>query len=186
MTWASPLSYRIELEPDDNDTVLVSFPDFPEAHTFGDTEDEAIAHASDALETVIDAYIKARRSLPAPSAGGGRRIEVPTLTLAKMALHQAMLSTGMTKAGLAARLQIHPPQVDRLLDIRHASRLELLEAALKATDTVMRITFSVPVPDSVRPHVGRPVKATLERRVPHRPVAAARKVATKRRAARPR
>jgi antitoxin HicB len=179
MMWESPLSYRIELEPDDNDTILVSFPDFPEGHTFGDTEEEAIARASDALETVIGAYIKGRRSLPSPSAGAGPRVDVPTLTLAKMALHQAMLSRGVTKTHLAKQLRVHLPQVDRLLDIRHASRLDLLERALRATDTVMHVAFSMPT--TVRPHIGRPVKASLHSRgheeparVPRRKIAAKR------------
>ena len=61
-------TYPVTVQDDDNDTILVLFPDFPEAATFGDTKEEALARAVDALETVIDAYIADRRQIPAPSA----------------------------------------------------------------------------------------------------------------------
>ena len=38
----------------------------------------------------------------------------------------------MSKAELARRLNCHMPQVDRLLDLRHASRLDQMEAAFRA------------------------------------------------------
>jgi antitoxin HicB len=47
------VSYRIRLEPDDNGTLLVTCPDLPGVVTYGDTRDQAIAHAGDAIETWI-------------------------------------------------------------------------------------------------------------------------------------
>jgi antitoxin HicB len=137
----APLDYRVQLEEDDNGTVLVSFPDFPEAHTFGDDEEEALVRARDALATVIDAYIRDRRSLPAPSAGPGPFVPVPALTVAKMELHDAMLRGKITKSELARRLDMHLPQVDRLLDVHHASRLDQLERALQALGTRLVLVF---------------------------------------------
>ena len=63
------LEYPVKLIPDDNNTVRVEFLDFPEANTFGDSKVEALARAADALETVIEAYIREGRTLPTPSAG---------------------------------------------------------------------------------------------------------------------
>jgi hypothetical protein len=40
----------------------------PEAHTFGETKEEALARAEDALARVIQAYIADRRPIPKPSA----------------------------------------------------------------------------------------------------------------------
>src|SRR5260370_40352930 len=51
----------------DNDTIVVTFLDFPEAHTFGATLDEAVAHSIEALATLVGAYIRARRPIPRPS-----------------------------------------------------------------------------------------------------------------------
>jgi antitoxin HicB len=150
MGFDNPLEYRAVVESDDNGTVLVSFPDFPEAHTFGETQEEALAHAPDALATAIDGYIKSRRRLPAPSGGSGPRVIVPALTAAKMALHSKLLQQNVTKSELARRLQVHPPQVDRLLDVRHASRLDMLERAFQALGTRLVLAF-------------RPVRARVRR-----------------------
>jgi antitoxin HicB len=35
------MEYPVTLERDDNGTILVSFPDLPEAHTFGEDESDA-------------------------------------------------------------------------------------------------------------------------------------------------
>jgi len=43
-----------------------------------------------------------------------------------------MRTARIGKAELARRLNCHLPQVDRLLDLRHASRLDQLEAAFRA------------------------------------------------------
>ncbi len=61
------LRYPVLLQPDTNGTVLVSFPDFPEAHTFGDDEHEALARAADLLQDVLADYIESRRDVPEPS-----------------------------------------------------------------------------------------------------------------------
>jgi antitoxin HicB len=47
-------------------------------------------------------------------------------------LYRAMRERGVRKADLARRLGWHGPQIDRLLDLNHASRLDQIEAALAA------------------------------------------------------
>ncbi len=47
---------------------------------------------------------------------------------------------GVTKAELARRLGWHGPQVDRLLDLNHASRLDQIEAALAALGKRLQVT----------------------------------------------
>ncbi|MDE2915383.1 MAG: type II toxin-antitoxin system HicB family antitoxin [Paracoccaceae bacterium] len=124
------LHYRVSLQ-DDDDTVFVTSPDFPELTTFGDDGDEAIARAADALEEAIAARIAARQDIPEPSAGG-TRVKVPTLTAIKALLYQGMRDQGIGKAELARRLGWHLPQVDRVLDVRHSSRLDRMDLALSA------------------------------------------------------
>jgi len=172
----APLDYRVELEQDDNGTILVSFPDYPEAHTFGETEEEALLRARDALATVIDAYIKDRRTIPAPSEGKGPFVPVPALTVAKMELHDAMLRAKVTKSELARRLDVHLPQVDRLLDVHHASRLDQLERAFQALGSRMVL--------SVRPLDAQLHRVRAARRSPVRQSARAAGVTGRRRRAR--
>jgi antitoxin HicB len=127
------VDYPVTLERDDNRTVLVHFPDFPEAHTFGEDEADALQRAKDALATVIDAYIRDRRDIPKPSSRPSRlRVAVPALIEVKIQLYDAMRSNNIGKAELARRLGWHLPQVDRLLEMRHGSRLAQLEAAFEA------------------------------------------------------
>lgn len=52
--------------------------------------------------------------------------------MAKAALYDAMRAQGVGRAELARRLRWHLPQVNRVLDLRHASRMEHVEAALAA------------------------------------------------------
>ncbi len=128
------LRYPVILKPDTNETTLVSFPDFPEAHTFGDDEAEALARAADLLQDVLADYIENRREIPVPSKlrQRGRSVTLSLLTEAKVRLYREMRSAGVRKAELARRLGCHMRQVDRLLDIHHASRLDQIEAAFAA------------------------------------------------------
>ncbi len=127
------LQYPAKLETDTNGTTLVSFPDVPEAHTFGDDEDEALTHAVDALETALSLYIDDRKDIPAPSPlrRGKKAVTLPALTEAKLALYTAMRAQGVGKAEMARRLNCHLPQIDRLLDLMHSSRLDQIEAAFR-------------------------------------------------------
>lgn len=122
--------YPVELTPDDNDTVMVTFPDVPEAVTFGDDEADALARAPDALETALAGYIEDRRDIPAPSPARGRPVVDLTLLAAlKLEAYTAMRARQWRKADLARALAVNPRQIDRLLDLHHATPVAQLEAA---------------------------------------------------------
>lgn len=125
--------YPVTLTPD-GDGVLVTFVDVPEAITFGDDEADALANAVDALETALSFYVESRKPLPAPSRAkrGQRTVRPSPLESAKLGVYQAMVEEGVKKSELARRLGWHLPQVDRLFDLGHASRLDQLEAAARA------------------------------------------------------
>ena len=124
------LRYPVELEEDDG-TLLVTSPDFPELTTFGIDEAEALARAVDALDEAIAARIHLGRDIPSPSSGEPR-VLLPTLTAVKVILYRGMKDQGIGKAELARRLGWHLPQVDRVLDVNHRSRLDRMDAALGA------------------------------------------------------
>jgi antitoxin HicB len=82
---------------------------------------------------VLTARIDDREDIPSPSPAAGRPCAaLPALTAAKVLLYRAMREAGVRKADLARRLGWHGPQIDRLLDLNHASRLDQIEAALAA------------------------------------------------------
>ena len=132
------LAYPITLEDDDG-TVLATSPDFPELTTFGDDRDEAVARAVSALEEAIAARIHDRKDIPTPSRGQTRAV-LPTLTSVKVLLYRGMREQGVGKAELARRLGWHMPQVDRVLDVEHRSRLDQMDAALAAIGQRLSVT----------------------------------------------
>ncbi len=132
------LAYPITLEAGDG-TLLATSPDFPELTTFGTDREEAVARAVDAMEEAIAARIHDRRDIPMPS-GGDTCAVLPTLTSVKVMLYQGMREQGIGKAELARRLGWHMPQVDRVLDVQHRSRLDQMDAALGAIGRQLHVT----------------------------------------------
>jgi antitoxin HicB len=137
------LRYSVKLSKDTNDTILVDVPCIPEAHTFGEDREEALSRAPDAIEAALMCYIDLHRDIPMPEAGRkGPFVTLPALTEAKLGLYTAMRTAKVSKSELARRLNWHLPQVDRLLDLRHASRLDQLEAALGAMGKRLSVKIS--------------------------------------------
>jgi len=132
------MRYAVYLQEDD-DTFLVTVPDLPEAITFGEDREDALARAVDAIETAIIGYMSDREDIPAPKAKGKNYVTLPTLTSLKIELYRAMRAEGLGKAALAKRLNVALPQIDRLLDLRHASRLDAVERAFAAMGRTMDI-----------------------------------------------
>ena len=133
------LAYPIAFTEDDG-TLLVTSPDFPELTTFGEDRAEAVARAVDALEEAIAARMHSRLDIPQPSRGE-RYATLPTLTAVKLMLYQGMRDRQIGKAELARRLGWHLPQVDRVLNVQHSSRLKQMDAALGAIG--LRLDVSV-------------------------------------------
>ena len=104
---------------------VVTFVDVPEAITEGDSPEEAMEYAVDALATALSVYIRRRLPLPAPSKLRGRNIRavrLPALVESKLGLYSAMEKAGVRKAELARRLGCRKSQVDRLLGRMPRSR----------------------------------------------------------------
>ena len=126
------MRYTVTLTPDDNGTLLVHVPDIPQAVTFGEDREDALARAVDAIETALIGFIDAREPIPAPKAKGSDGVSLPALSVAKIGLYEAMRLEGIGKATLARRLGVALPQIDRMLDLRHHSRMDAMERALAA------------------------------------------------------
>ncbi len=137
------MQYAYPVEVDEaEEGITVTFPDIPEAITFGHTRAEAMKRAPDALVTALSFYLDQDASTPVPSPAQGRRIvSVPALVAAKLALHDAMLEAGISNLEMARRLGCDEKAVRRLRDLLHASRITQLEKALH--DLGKRIKISV-------------------------------------------
>jgi antitoxin HicB len=125
--------YLIKLEPDDNDTLLVTCPALPEVATFGEGEADAMRRARDAIEEALAARIGDGMDIPAPaSRSRGRAVALPLMAALKVSLYRSLREVGLTRAELMRRLGWNRESVDRLFRLDHASRLDQLEAAFKA------------------------------------------------------
>ncbi|HAV1906106.1 TPA: hypothetical protein JG938_002781 [Enterobacter hormaechei subsp. steigerwaltii] len=110
----------------------IAYRDFNNLHSVALTEDDIELEARDGIIAMIGDLIDSRIPVPEPSVAQEEDIVIhlPVLICLKAALHNAMISTGTRKADLARKLNQKGPQIDRLLDVSHASKVETLEQAL--------------------------------------------------------
>jgi antitoxin HicB len=113
---------------------VVSFRDIPEAITQGDTIDEAMAMAEDVLISAMDFYFEDRRPVPQPSAPkrGERLIELPMSVSAKVILLNELIAAGVSNAELARRMGTRPQEVQRIVNLHHATKIDTIASALAA------------------------------------------------------
>ena len=126
------MKWPAELEPQDDGSILVTFPDIPEALTEGATPEEALELAQDCLIAALGGYVGEKRAVPWPSPALGRAtVALPALAAAKIALYGAMLAAGVGNTALARRLGLSEGAVRRLVDLDHRSHIGQVETALK-------------------------------------------------------
>ena len=69
-------------------------------------------------------------------------IHLPVLSCLKIALHNAILETQTPRSKLARTLNISAQQIERLLDLQYASKIEALEQALFVVGYDVKVTVS--------------------------------------------
>jgi antitoxin HicB len=136
------LTYCYTLTPDDNGTLLVEFPDIPEVAAVAEDEQHAREQGLDGLEVALQLYIDARRPVPMPAATGQGSVTLPALVTAKVLLSNEMVRQGIRKSEMARLLDAHMPQIDRLLDLSHGSKLDQIEAALQQLGKRLEVSLA--------------------------------------------
>jgi antitoxin HicB len=130
-----PLSYPAILKPEpDGKAFVVNFPDLPEALTSGHDLEDALAEAADCLGSALSFRITEKEEVPLPSPLRRRHyvITVPLYLAPKLALYMAMREQRVSNSQLARRLKCSETVVRRMLDPKHDSKPEKLQAALAA------------------------------------------------------
>ena len=133
--------FRYTLEPEENGWWLVRFPDIPEALTEGKTQEEAHTNAADCLLAALEGYVKAGLPVPRPpsTSGNGHRVTLPSLATAKLAVYETMRSRGWSMTQLAQELDISKDAVRRLISLRQASPMAVIDKALAAMGAELAI-----------------------------------------------
>jgi len=126
--------FPAQLESDEEDRLVVHFPDLPEALTDGADEAEALAEAADCLSEALASRINRGEDIPLPSRlrRGQHWVAPDPMTALKAALYSALRARRITVTDLARRLGIDDRKAARLIDPHAANSLISLEAALSA------------------------------------------------------
>lgn len=118
----------------DGKFITVSFPDIPEAHTFGNNRVHALATAKEALELAMEFYFDDMRPVPMPSKPrrGQAVVELAPSVAAKVLLLNEMLRQKVRPIDLARRLGTTKQEVNRLTNLRHPTKIDRIDQALRA------------------------------------------------------
>ena len=133
------MRYLLNVTKDDDGSLLVTCPSFPEVTTFAEDETDVVRRATAAIEEALAARIRDGDDLPRACtdeelrrAKGKYWVKLPTMTTMKALLYRELRESGVTRAALARQLHWHREQVDRLFRLDHASKVGQIEAAFGA------------------------------------------------------
>jgi antitoxin HicB len=139
------MKFPVTLTEDKADSgFVVTFRDIPEAITQGETVEEALAMAAEALETAMEFYFEDKRAVPAPSKPkrGQHVVELPASLSAKVLLLNEMVAQNMRPAELARRLKTTPQEINRLTNLRHTTRIDSIAAALQVMGRKLEVSLA--------------------------------------------
>ena len=122
------ICYPYEIQKDEDEKFLVTFPDFPETFTEGQTEEEALFNASEALTLTLEGRAEENMDIPFPSQ------RESDLTIYPSSRVQAALLVRFNRkerkiADIARSLQTSWPSVSHMEDLQHWTSLRQLDKA---------------------------------------------------------
>lgn len=131
------------LPEEDGNGFHVRFPDLAEALTGGIDFEDTLVQAADCLAEAIAGRIARGDEIPAPSKlkRGQHPVSVPLYLAPKLALYLALREGGIPNTGLAKRLGVSETVVRRMLDPKHSTKPERIQAALGALGKRIVVRF---------------------------------------------
>ena len=137
------ITYLCKIEKQPNKTFLVSFPDFEEAFTEGDTYEEAIFNAEEVLSLTLEGRMEENMPIPEPTLKANKSDEVLVLpsTRVQSALLVRLNKGNKTLSDLARSLQTSWPAAYRLENPKHWSNLKQLSKAATAMGQKLVLSF---------------------------------------------
>lgn len=125
--------YAVKLTPDKEGGYVVTCRDLPEVITQGETIDEALSEARDALDEALALRIDDGLEIPTPSQSlADEYLAAPPVeTQIKVFLHLALRESNLSKSELARRLNVDEKSIRRLLDPHYAAKLPRVAEAMR-------------------------------------------------------
>jgi antitoxin HicB len=132
--------FAVSLANDPDGGVLATFPDVPEAITFGDDREDAIRSAQEALAVALFGYLKEGRPIPLAKHKSGLSVAPHATDILKIAVVEAWTKSGLTKSEFARMLGVDEKEARRILDADAATKADRLEEALSVLGRKLTIT----------------------------------------------
>jgi antitoxin HicB len=126
-------TYPVHLEPSLEGGFVVTCRDVPETITQGDSLQEALDEAADALDEALQGRIEDGEDVPPASRARKNEYLVapPVGTALKLAVYLALRDTKISRSELAHRLDVDEKEIRRVLDPKHQTKANRLEAVLR-------------------------------------------------------
>ncbi|PWF54647.1 type II toxin-antitoxin system HicB family antitoxin [Massilia glaciei] len=138
------MQYPARFAPDEDGGFVVTFRDIAEAITQGEDLEDAMMMAKDALVTAMDFYFDDKRTVPPPSPAQEDEalVTLPSSVAVKVLLLNEMIGQKVSASDLARRMETSPQEINRLIDLRHATKIDTVERAFNALGKrlAMRLT----------------------------------------------
>jgi len=133
----------VKIEPDGNG-FMASFPDIPEALTGGDSREETLDMARDALITALDFYFDGKCEVPLlrKAKKGEEAVELPGSLWAKMLLLNEMVRQQVRPVELTRKRGTSAQEVNRLVNLKHTTKVDSIQEALSALGKKLDVGMS--------------------------------------------
>ena len=129
----------------------INFSDFSELQGVSYCKEDVELEAQEILLASFAELVELRKPIPFATQTKSEAtftVYLPIICCLKIALHNAILNSVTQRIDLARRLNINAQQIERLLDIHYASKIELLEQALYILGVEASITITQKLVDN--------------------------------------
>lgn len=113
----------------------ISFRDIPEARTRGYHWQDSLNMAEEILLKTMALYFEERRKicLPSEAEEGEVLISLPVSVFAKILLLNELVQQKISNADLARRINLQPQEIQRIVNLRHSTKIDTISRAIAAT-----------------------------------------------------
>lgn len=136
--------YPVKLTDNRQGGFMLEFRDLPEVNTEIWDVSELQSVGTDALVTALDICFELNRRFPEPSEPreGELTVDLPFSVAVKMLLLNTMVAGSIRPCDLARRMKVTPQEVNRIVNLRHTTKIDTLEKAFKALGKELKLSLA--------------------------------------------
>ncbi len=136
--------YPVSLINNEEGGYVLTFRDVPEVISEIWSMDELQKTGADALISGADMYYETKTVFPEPSEPKENEvlIKLPFSAVAKILLHNAMLSANIRPSDLAKKMGKMPQEVNRIIDLKHNTKIDTIQDAFRALGKDLNVSVT--------------------------------------------